>query len=1086
MKNLVITLSILIQFAFSICAQVVVDDGFESGIFSTGWGQTTGVSINSGSGAAGSSKFASLLPYTSTSGRELGARFDSVSPDGARDFVIEFYFRIKNTTQRQFNIHVSDSSGAIGSGTATINLRYQSGWAAYANNTWNTISGLNNVNPDAWYRMKLSGAGWGTSSASYSIELSEANGSAYTSSATNLTYFQNGDPRANTARFFLFTTVYGNNPGFDVDEVKAVVTATPHHETNLIVNISGTYPHLAVFNNDGECGIGAVAEWAGKLWFITYPPHAPNGSADKLWSVDTNLNIQPFAGSVGGTHACRMIHKESAQLIIGPYFIDTNGNIRTISPSRMPGRLTAIARHLFDPINKVYFATMEEGFYEVNVNTLDVVTLYPDLGTTNAVLPGTHGKGAYTGQGRFIFANNGERGWNYNNDQNFNGPAGVLAQNTVEDFTNGWQILERKNFCEVTGPGSIYGAKNRSDPIWTLGWDKRSVILKLLDNGIWYTFRLPKGSYTHDALHGWYTEWPRIREITNGFYLAHMHGLFYNFPGTFRIGKTGGITPICTYLKMPVDYCWWNGMLVMGRDDASTTGGNKWAGQSHSALWFGSIDDLKSWGSPAGFGGFYVDDAVVANSPSEPFLIHGFENRILHLRLISNTPLTLSLQYDEQGTGDWKELVKIDVPANGYKWYAIPPINAYWFRLVPLNDANGFTAYLHLFNKPRKPDLKLFEALADAVATNDYSDGIIMPKSGNARWLQFAANIVDASGGVTKRYYEVGGSFNLKAIDDPVSDANLRTNYSLSQADFTVDSASVIFTSGGQRYRLPKNGKTFDAPFVTGWPRGVREVVTERNLLHAHGTFYELPRSDAGGIRRIRPICSHNKHISDFASWRGLFVMTGVKKSAVPDNVHVFKSDDGETGLWFGNVDDLWKMGAPSGIGGPWNEARVTAGEPSDPYLFYGYDKKVMELSHNLNEPVTFTIEVDFAANGVWSEYAKFTVEPGKKLRHIFPDSYSAHWIRLKTDKDTMATATFYYGDAVPEVGSITLSGDGVLITFSGQIGKEYSVLTTTNISEPMEKWSELASGKFTEPQVQFIDKSTQSNVLKFYVIKVN
>lgn len=1086
MNRFTIALLLLVLPSFFICGQVVVEDGFETGSFSSGWGLFTGVNINSGAGANGSEKFASLLPYNSTTGRELGARFDNVNPDGAKDFVIEFYFRIKNTTQRQFNLHVSDSPGAIGSGAATINLRYQNGWSAYANNAWNTIAGLNPLNPDTWYKLKLAGTGWGTPLAAYSIELSDANGSIYTSIATNISYFQNGNPRTNTAKFFLFTTVYGNNPGFDVDEVKAVITGSTYNETNIIVNISGTYPHLAVFNNAGECGIGAVAEWAGKLWFLTYPPHAPTGSADKLWSVDTNLNMEIFSGSVGGTHACRMIHAESGQLIIGPYFIRSNGQIRVIPPSKMPGRLTGVARHLTDPVNKVYFATMEEGFYEVDVNTLEVTTLYPDVqGTGSSILPGYHGKGVYTGQERLIYSNNGEPGWNYNNDPNFNGPSGVLAENSGTDFTNGWQIVERKNFCEITGPGGIYGARKRSDPVWALGWDKRSVILKLLDNGVWYSFRLPKGSYTHDALHGWYTEWPRIREITNGFYLAHMHGLFYNFPGSFRIGKTDGITPICAYLKMPVDYCWWNGRLVMARDDASTTGNNRWAGQSHSALWFGTMEDLQSWGSPAGFGGFYMDDDVMANSPSDPFLINGFSERILHLRLSGQTPLIVSIQYDDQGNGEWKELTKTNIPAMGYRWLKIPPLKAWWLRIVPLNNASGFTAYLHLSNKPRKPDLKLFEALADADATNDFSDGIIMPKVGDARWLQFAANVVNANGEISKGYYEVGGSFDIKKVDAPASEENLRTNYSLEKADFSVDAASVIVTSGGIRYRLPKNGPYYDQPFVSGWPRGIREVVTERNLFHAHGTFYELPRADAGGIRRIRPICSHNKHISDFASWRGLLVLAGVKRSAVNDNVHVFKSADGNVGLWFGNVDDLWKMGEPSGVGGPWRDSRVIANEPSDPYLFFGYNKRILELSHNLNEPLTFTIEVDFAATGVWSEYARFTVEPGKKLRHIFPEGYSAHWIRLKTDKDAIATATFYYGDSVPEIGSITFIKDGVLISFTGKSGRGYSILASTTLSEPIERWVEIGTGKFNEQQIQHLDKNIQ-NEQKFYVIKID
>ena len=44
----------------------------------------------------------------------------------------------------------------------------------------------------------------------------------------------------------------------------------------------------------------------------------------------------------------------------------------------MPGRFTGNARHLTDPVNKIYYGTMEEGFYEVYVNSLAVKELYQD------------------------------------------------------------------------------------------------------------------------------------------------------------------------------------------------------------------------------------------------------------------------------------------------------------------------------------------------------------------------------------------------------------------------------------------------------------------------------------------------------------------------------------------------------------------------------------------------------------------------------------------------------------------------------------------------------------------------------------
>jgi len=107
--------------------------------------------------------------------------------------------------------------------------------------------------------------------------------------------------------------------------------------------ISGIYPHLAVFSHSGEVGIGAVVPWMDRLWMITYPPHATRGSSDKLYEIDRQLNVRIRPESVGGTHACRMIHRESNQLIIGPYVIDAAGKVRSVDLQKLVGRMTAVA-----------------------------------------------------------------------------------------------------------------------------------------------------------------------------------------------------------------------------------------------------------------------------------------------------------------------------------------------------------------------------------------------------------------------------------------------------------------------------------------------------------------------------------------------------------------------------------------------------------------------------------------------------------------------------------------------------------------------------------------------------------------------
>jgi hypothetical protein len=237
----------------------------------------------------------------------------------------------------------------------------------------------------------------------------------------------------------------------------------------------------------------------------------------------------------------------------------------------------------------------------------------------------------------------------------------------------------------------------------------------------------------------------------------------------------------------------------------------------------------------------------------------------------------------------------------------------------------------------------------------------------------------------------------------------LRSKYGRpAQPDFSVDAASVIVRVKERQYRLPKTDAAYDRPFASGWPRGRREVVTERSLLNAHGTIYEVPRGDAGDYARMRPICTHGKRITDFASWRGMLVLVGVRADAQADE-HCCRSADGRAAVWLGEVDDLWSLGAPVGVGGPWRDAAVAAGRPSDPYLMAGYRTKTLTLSQQSAQKVTFTVEVDFAANGSWSPYARIDVAPGQTVTHRFPPGYSAHWVRLTADRATTATATLRY-----------------------------------------------------------------------------
>ena len=143
-------------------------------------------------------------------------------------------------------------------------------------------------------------------------------------------------------------------------------------------------------------------------------------------------------------------------------------------------------------------------------------------------------------------------------------------------------------------------------------------------------------------------------------------------------------------------------------------------------------------------------------------------------------------------------------------------------------------------------------------------------------------------------------------------------------------------------------------------------MAPSNRVLSSHGTFYELPAENADGFAKIRPVASHNFRIHDYASYRGMLVMTGIDPDKGQENPHVILSDDGNAAVWVGVIDDLWKMGKPTGKGGPWKNVEVNAGDSSDPYLIGFYDKKMMTLSHTSKATVTFTVEVEPIGHGPW------------------------------------------------------------------------------------------------------------------------
>lgn len=798
-------------------------------------------------------------------------------------------------------------------------------------------------------------------------------------------------------------------------------------------SISGIYPKLALYNNEGECGTGAVVPWNESLWAITYGPHMAFGSSDKLYQITRDKKMIVRSESIGGTPANRLIHQESNQLNIGPYFIDQSDSVRVIPWQEAPGRYTGSARHLTDPANKIYIGTMEEGFYEVDVNTLKTKELYKDANEAHRLhkkdpknnpqyvelLPGAHGKGVYSGQGVLVFSNNGENSVAAMTE--FDALSGSLSEWDGKD----WKVIRRNQFVELTGPGGIYGNTNpEADPIWATGWDHKSVLLgvRTPQNG-WSFYRLPKASHSYDGAHGWNTEWPRIRNVgtkEKSDYLMTMHGLFWSFPGTFTANHTAGIRPRTSYLKVIGDFARWNDELVFGCDDSAqkeflnkrkAKGQIEGPGQSNSNLWFTSLTKPDKLGPATADGSVWEQENVQADRYSDPYLFAGWKDRCCWMQNNGKQDITFTFEVDCQGNNTWTKLATTPVVA-GQSVYL--PFSSKeqgeWIRVKSDKTSNVTVSFVYTDadNRHTVSD-DIFKGLSDVSQKNSLG-GLLYGLGNDRRALGLLATSIKDGKMVENGYYEMSDTLALIRKDDTQTADFIREQFAIPHQVVTIGESSILIVDDkGRRWRLPLGDESYTKLMKQDVLRICREVATERDLFSCHGTFYELPAENADGYAKIRPIATHKFRVHDYASYRGMLIMTGVDPEAAGGNEHIIISEDGKAAVWAGAIDDLWHLGKPTGKGGPWKNTEVKAGEVSDPYLIGFYDRKTLTLSHTTQKDVTFTIEVDPTGNGKWIKYTTLTVKPSEKRTHELKNPFQARWIRFSTDVGTNATTWLEY-----------------------------------------------------------------------------
>jgi len=306
---------------------------------------------------------------------------------------------------------------------------------------------------------------------------------------------------------------------------------------------------------------------------------------------------------------------------------------------------------------------MEGNFYEVDVSTLKARLLYDLVKEFNIRKP-PHFKGGCTGQGRVVVANNTFTAWNEEEGQ------------LAEWDGKSWNILSRKPHMEAAA------RTNMGNAVFATGWDEASALFHALIDGKWRRHRLPKASHTFDQY--WQTEWTRIREVETERFLMDCHGMFYELSPMIFEGAVWGVRPVSTHLRIIPDFCSFRGLLALaGNETTPNNDANPVGGQPQSGIWFGKTDDLWQFGRPKGWGGVWRNAAVRAGEPSDPFLMTGFEHKVLHLKQHSGPAAKVSIEVDFLGHGGWEKYETIALGAGQYRHHVFPTgFSAHWVRLT--------------------------------------------------------------------------------------------------------------------------------------------------------------------------------------------------------------------------------------------------------------------------------------------------------------------------------------------------------------------------------------------------------------------
>ena len=434
-------------------------------------------------------------------------------------------------------------------------------------------------------------------------------------------------------------------------------------------------------------------------------------------------------------------------------------------------------------------------------------------------------------------------------------------------------------------------------PIWSIGWDHRSLILMVLDGGKWHAYRLPKASHSYDGAHGWNTEWPRIRDIGEKDLLMTMHGMFWRFPEDLLRRRT---PPASRRARRISRSSATSAAGTTASSSAATTPReseflNAKTGEDFSPPRAVAVESLVH---PADNSG----SARPGPRPRRGLAARGREGgnavRAVPVRRLSAADAAPGPRSGAGGgihpgdrsrsaTEHGNPCARSPCPPTDPRWWISPRSDkGEWIRIRADSDCHGSHRRIRLLQSRSAGNHSPTRSSRASPQSDSKTDSLLRLDARPWQKQALAAGLPGRSARTRNRpaeiCYELDAEMKLRPLETAPDPGELKLGTSLHPRQ---TQGRGLLRRLHRRAREPTGVCRAGPPRSTiSLPIGIvrlqREISTERYLFNCHGTFYELPTENAGGFAKIRPVSSHNRLIGDFASYRGLLVMTGIESGA--------------------------------------------------------------------------------------------------------------------------------------------------------------------------------------------------------------